>query len=141
MPRLLSDPPHRTTPVTPLRAGDRPGEAELERTLLLAFAPIHKRALGVAVGAVAGLLVFGATAVRLLVGPPEPTLLVLLAQYFTGYTESWGGAVVGFGWGFVVGFVAGWFAAFVRNLVLAAWLFVARTRAELRATSDFLDHI
>jgi hypothetical protein len=113
----------------------------MERALLLAFAPVHKRAMGVAVGLVVGLLVFVATAIRLLVGPEESTELILLAQYFAGYTESWRGAFVGLGWGFVVGFVAGWFAAFVRNLAMAIWLLVARTRADLAATRDFLDHI
>lgn len=124
------------TPVTPL-----PVPGVEEPALLRAFAPVHKMALGVAVGLVVGLLVFGATAVRLVVGPEGSTELSLLAQYFTGYSESWGGALIGLGWGFVVGFVGGWFAAFVRNLVMAVWLFVARTRAELDATRDFLDHI
>ncbi|MBA2243901.1 MAG: hypothetical protein H0W11_03025, partial [Gemmatimonadetes bacterium] len=64
-----------------------------------------------------------------------------LAEYFYGYTVSWPGALVGGFWGFVVGFVAGWFVAFCRNLVIAATLFITRTRAELAATRDFLDHI
>lgn len=124
------------TPVTPLHV-----PVVEERVLLHAFAPVHKMALGVAFGLVAGLVVFGATAVRLVVGPEGTTELSLLAQYFAGYSESWRGAFIGLGWGFVVGFVSGWFAAFVRNLVMAVWLFVARTRAELAATRDFLDHI
>jgi hypothetical protein len=37
--------------------------------------------------------------------------------------------------------VAGWFTAFVRNFVMAAMVWMARTRAELSATRDFLDHI
>ncbi|HEY0972502.1 MAG TPA: hypothetical protein VGE02_16145 [Gemmatimonadales bacterium] len=131
----------RTTRVSRIPAGPLASDAEMERALLLAFAPVHKHALGVAVGSVAGLLVFAATAVRLLVGPEGRTDLALLSQYFAGYSESWGGAFVGLGWGFVVGFVAGWFAAFVRNLVMAVWLLVVRTRADLAATRDFLDHI
>lgn len=130
----------RTTRV-PRTAENAVTDVEMERALLLAFAPVHKRAFGVAVGLVAGLLVFAATAVRLLVGPEGRTDMSLLAQYFAGYSESWRGAFVGLGWGFVVGFVAGWFAAFVRNLAMAVWLLVARTRADLAATRDFLDHI
>ena len=48
---------------------------------------------------------------------------------------------MGAAWGFLVGFVVGWFTAFVRNLVLAVSIFAARTRAEMTATRDFLDHI
>jgi hypothetical protein len=44
-------------------------------------------------------------------------------------------------WGFLVAFVAGWFLAFCRNLALAIIAFAIRTRAELSATRNFLDHI
>jgi hypothetical protein len=54
---------------------------------------------------------------------------------------SWPGVVIGAAWGFVVAFVAGWFAAFCRNLALAISAFVIRTRAEIEATREFLDHI
>jgi hypothetical protein len=110
------------------------------RRVQLAFAPLHKRAFGTAVGVAAGSLVFLATAVTLLFVPGDPGLH-LLGQYFYGYTVSWEGAFVGLFWGGFSGFVAGWFAAFCRNLALAALIFVARTRAELEATRDFLDHI
>lgn len=115
--------------------------AAADRTLRLAFAPIHKRAFGVAVGVTAGLAIFLVTALRLLTGPEGVTYLSLLSQFLAGYEESWTGAVIGLGWGFAVGFVAGWFAAFVRNLVLVTYLFLVRTRADLLATRDFLDHI
>lgn len=128
------------------RTGAGPSDVEtdvtaVDRTLRLAFAPVHKMAFGLAVGVTTGLTLFLVTAVRLLVGPDGVTELVLLSQFLAGYEESWAGAVVGLAWGIVVGFVAGWFAAFVRNLVLASYLFVVRTRAELLATRDFLDHI
>ena len=115
--------------------------AEIDRALTLAFAPVYKLAFGAALGTAGGLVVFLATAVRLLVGPPGPTDLGLLSQFFAGYTESWLGAVVGLAWGFEVGFVAGWFAAFLHNFVLALWMLVARARADLIASRDFLDHI
>jgi hypothetical protein len=41
----------------------------------------------------------------------------------------------------VAAFVAGWFAAFVYNVVMATWLFLVRTKADLSRTTDFLDHI
>ncbi len=108
---------------------------------LLAFAPLHKRALGTACGVAGGLAVFALTAFHLLVlgGEPEPARL--LSEYFYGYEVSWTGAFIGLFWGFVSLFVLGWFAAFLRNFVLATIVFVARTREELRQTRDFLDHI
>ena len=127
------------TPVT-----NTPAQSEdeaLPPALALAFAPLHKEAFGVAVGVAAGLAMFLLTAARLLLDPDGTTNLSLLAQYFYGYTESWTGAVVGLCWGFVVGFIAGWFFAFVRNLVIAAWIFMTRARAALDASRDFLDHI
>lgn len=114
-------------------------EADLAETMQMAVAPVHKAALGVATGLVAGLLVAAATAFIVLVRPqPEPRL-DLLANYFYGYTVTWGGAIIGFLWAFGVGFVAGWFVGFVRNFVSAVWLFFVRTRAQF--SGNFLDHI
>jgi hypothetical protein len=107
---------------------------------LLAFAPIHKRALGVAVGVACGLLVFAITAFHLLLGAQDPDLS-LLSQYFYKYDVSWKGAVIGLFWGFVTGFVMGWFVAFARNFVTAIRIFALRTKVELARTKDFLDHI
>jgi hypothetical protein len=108
--------------------------------LQLAFLPLHKRALGMAVGTATGLVCFLVTAIALIRPDPDVNLM-LLAEYFYGYTATWRGAFVGFAWGFVVGFTVGWFTAFCRNLVIAASLWLTRTRAELDATRDFLDHI
>lgn len=114
---------------------------ELPPSLALAFAPLHKRALGVAVGTASGLILFAATLMYLLRSSTFPFDIELLAQYFFGYRATWWGAFVGLGWGFLVGFVAGWFLAFCRNLFLAISIFIVRTRAELAASRDFLDHI
>ena len=124
------------TVTTPL-----PGSAPLPRALELAFAPLYKRAFGIAVGTAAGLCVFALTAFHLLVQPPAALNIGLLSEYFYGYTVSWPGAVIGGLWGFFSGFVAGWFVAFCRNLTLGIMLFIGRTRTELEATRDFLDHI
>jgi len=113
----------------------------LPRELELAFEPLHKRALGFAIGVATGLFFFLLTAVYLLRGPVPSVPLWILDEYFYGYTVSWPGAFVALAWGFVVGFVAGWFTAFCRNLVIAVSLWITRTRAELDATRDFLDHI
>ena len=113
-------------------------EAVAER-LALMFSPLHKRALGIAFGTACGFLVFILTVFHLFIEPRGD--LGLLAEYFYGYTVTWKGAFIGLFWGFVVGFAGGWFLAFCRNLVIAASIFFTRTRAELRATRDFLDHI
>jgi hypothetical protein len=110
-------------------------------TLALAFAPVHKRALGVAVGTVTGLLIFAVTVFHVAFQPDGALDIALLGEYFFGYTVSWQGAFVGLFWGFVSGFVMGWFIAFVRNLVIATKVFTLRAKAELARTADFLDHI
>ena len=113
----------------------------LPPSLELAFEPLHKRAFGMAIGVATGTLAFLVTAVMLVRNPPESSNLLLLAEYFYGYTVTWPGAFVALAWGFVAGFVAGWFTAFCRNFVIAASLWLSRTRGELDATRDFLDHI
>ena len=93
-----------------------------------------------AAGVTLGAIVFLATLVQLARdGTGDP--LLLLAQYYYGYTVSVPGAFIGLGWGFVSGFVIGWFFAFCRNFAIAGAMFVARTRAELERMRDFLDHI
>lgn len=114
---------------------------QLPTELRTAFLPLHKRAFGMALGLTLGGLTFLATAVQVLRHPDPAFPLHLLGEYFYGYTVSWEGALLGLGWGFVTGFVGGWFLAFTRNTVLATIIFVTRTRAELAASRDFLDHI
>ncbi|NNG17972.1 MAG: hypothetical protein HKM89_15960 [Gemmatimonadales bacterium] len=119
-----------------------PSEPDMtSQQLTYAFAPLHKRAFGMAIGLAAGLLVCGATLVYLYRGPELGPGLALLRHYFAGYTVSWAGAFVGLLWGFVAGFVAGWFFAFCRNLAMGILIFFIRVRSELAQTRDFLDHI
>lgn len=129
--------------------------AELPRELRLAFEPLDKRAFGLAVGVWAGLSVFGVTAYHLVLdawlldhvevlseAKYSGDTLWLLAQYFRGYDPtSLKGAAIGGLWGLWTGFVMGWFVAFARNLFVAAWLFAIRTREQLAANREFLDHI
>ena len=116
---------------------------DIPAALELAFAPLHKRALGMAIGSACGLLIFAVTAVHVIRNPaPDHALnLGLLREYFYGYSVNWLGAFIGLLWGWLVGFVAGWFVAFCRNFVIAVSIFITRTRAELQETRDFLDHI
>jgi hypothetical protein len=113
----------------------------LEQELLLAFAPLHKRAFGMAVGSAEAVAIALFTVAGVLRDPEGHGPLGLLGEYLAGYGVSWAGVAIGAAWCFFVGFVAGWFVAFARNLAVAVWMFAVRTRAELRATRDFLDHI
>jgi hypothetical protein len=124
----------RSMPDTVLTA-----DASLPPNLALAFAPVHKLALGVAVGLVSALVIAAATAFQIIAAPPDGPQLGLLAQYFYGYTVTWPGVAVGAFWGFGTGFVAGWFVAFIRNFFLAVWVIAVRAKAEL--SNSFLDHI
>jgi hypothetical protein len=115
---------------------------ELPPAVQLAFAPLHKRAFGLAIGTATGLVLMGITLLHLWRAQPgEGPDLALLRNYFAGYSVSLTGALVGLLWGGFVGFVAGWFFAFCRNLALAFSVFLIRAKAELNQTRDFLDHI
>lgn len=110
-------------------------------TLSLAFAPLHKRAFGLAVATTGAIVVFVVTAIATLRGDAFTLPLGLLVQYFPGYAVTWSGACLGAGWAALIGYAAGWLLALARNTVLAIMLFTIRTRAELATTRDFLDHI
>jgi len=114
--------------------------SELPDDLALAFAPLHKAAFGGALGLTFGTLILLVTGYATL-RSGFPDFMYLLANYFPGYTVSWIGAVIGFLWGTFAFFVAGWFFAFCRNFSVAANIWISRTRHELAATRDFLDHI
>ena len=118
-----------------------PDESPVISAMLFAFAPLHKRAFGVATGVAGALLMVLLTLAGMFLPGARDFPLELIRQYFAGYSVSWVGALVGGLWGFAVAFVAGWFAAFCRNLALAISAFFIRTRAELDSTREFLDHI
>jgi hypothetical protein len=129
--------------------------AELPAGMREQFVPLDRRAAGLALGSYLALAILALTAVHLLFdawilenvefaqryeysGDP----LWLLGQFFLGYEPTtWSGALIGAGWGALVGFVFGWSGAFLRNLVVAAWLVYVRSKARLRASREFLDQI
>lgn len=121
---------------------------ELTREMVLAFAPLHKRALGTAVGLVFGVALFLVTALPLargdVPGPnpgDAPELLDRVSFLIPLYDFSWTGAVLGSLSAAFAFFCAGWFLAFARNFVLAASIWILRTRAEFRQAQNILDHI
>jgi hypothetical protein len=111
------------------------------RALLRAFAPLDKRALGMASGVVLGGLLSVVTLVTVVLGRYPSSNLALLGQFFWGYSISWRGVFVALVWGWAVGFILGWGFALFRNAAVWVWLTVIRSRAEMEQYSDFLDHL
>jgi hypothetical protein len=136
VPRLVQ---HDSDPTVAPRSATQ--EEQLSEALELAFAPLHKRAFGIALGCAGALAMTVLTLAVLVTDRANQFSLGLLGQYLFGYDVTWPGVFIGAAWGFVVAFVAGWFFAFCRNAVLAVTAFAIRTRAELSETRDFLDHI
>ena len=115
--------------------------SEEKTSIILAFAPLHRLALGLASGIVLGGLLFIATLLQTINGMKPDKGLGLLKQFFWGYSVSPGGAFIGLLWAFVVGFALGWIFSLFRNLAVWIWLTAVRSRAEMNQYSDFLDHL
>lgn len=113
----------------------------IEREVALVFAPLDKRALGMALGVCTALMIIVVTALSAALDPAETFPIHLLARFFYGYSRSLTGATAGAFWGFVTGFCWGWFLAFARNFVLAFWLMIMRVRDDMASSRVFLDHI
>lgn len=129
------------TALDKIMAEDEPKD-QLPSPLLLAFAPMHRTAMGAAFGVVFGGVLFLMTMALVIKGgyPVGPNLS-LLGQFFFGYTVTFAGAFVGLLWGFGVGFLLGWGFAVIRNLIVWSWLVLVRSRAEMDEYGDFLDHM
>jgi protoporphyrinogen oxidase len=116
-------------------------ERLVETVIAPAFYRMHKLAFALSVGTVAGLLIFLATLWLVVkggdvVGPN----LRLLGQYFIGYTVTVQGAFLAFAYAFVWGFLFGWSFAYLRNLILASYLYLAKRKAEMLSLRDFLEN-
>jgi len=112
-----------------------------EEVLVRVFARMDKLAFAISVGTVSGLLIFLATLWLVIkgggvIGPN----LRLLEQYFIGYTVTIQGACLAFGYSFVWGFLFGWLFAYLRNLILAVYLYTAKKKAEMLSLQDFFEH-
>jgi protoporphyrinogen oxidase len=108
----------------------------------VAFARLDPVALGVAVGTVASLGFFLAIAFMLLKGwyMVSPNLVVL-GQYFIGFSPTWAGAFIGTVEAGVLGFVLGLLAAGLRNWGLAAYAALLKRRAEAQSQREILDKV
>ena len=74
---------------------------------------LSKKAFGLALGVLWGVIVFLATIYVLIKG--GGTTLVLLQQFYVGYDISFVGGILGLIYGFVHGFICGWIFAWLYN--------------------------
>jgi hypothetical protein len=105
-----------TTTSTPVDAA-RFDEMRME--IGRAVARLKAGILSLVFGLLAGTGLFAMTAVLLLDGGPNAGLhLRLLGNYFPGYTVTWPGAFIGFGWGFIAGAAVGWSIGIIYNRIV-----------------------
>jgi hypothetical protein len=112
-----------------------------EKVLLRAFARMDKLAFAVALGTICGLLVFTATLwIISRGGDVLNSHLRLLGQYFIGYTVTFKGGFIAFGYSFFWGFLFGWLFAYLRNLLLAIYIYRIKRKLEMLSLEDFFDN-
>jgi len=73
---------------------------------------LRKRAFGLAIGLFWGLVVLLGTWWLLINGSPGE-IFSKASSFYIGYSYTFGGALIGFIWGFVTGFLAGVFIAWL----------------------------
>src|SRR4030095_3676076 len=90
----------RSDVITPAgRMTVTPEELPVISAMLFAFAPLHKRAFGAAMGVAGAMLMTLITVAGILLPGAQEFPLHLLRQYFRGYSVTWPGVVAGAAWG------------------------------------------
>ena len=111
-----------------------------DRLLVHAFAQLDRTALGVALGVTCAVAVFFATNFLILKGGDNVGQnLRLLSQYFSWYSVTLIGSIIGFAYGFIVGFALGWSIALVRNLCISGYLHILRLRTSMSSAHESID--
>lgn len=117
-------------------------EQAVEEALARIFTRLDRTAFGLALGTVAGTVLFLATLFLVIKGSDGMARnLRLLSQYFPGYRVTPLGTVIGFFYAFASGFISGWLFAFLRNAAMffsMAWLERKAQRGLMRRIFDFL---
>lgn len=117
-------------------------EPAIEEAVAQVFAKLDRRALGTAVGAVAGGALALLTALLVVLGGSRAAAYFdLLGQYFPGYAVSAAGVPLGLLYGFAAGFGAGWTFALLRNTAGFVYAWLVQRRARTLALRDILDHL
>jgi hypothetical protein len=117
-------------------------EEALEAALARVFTKLDRVAFGLSLGTVSGALLFVATLGLFLkggdvIGPN----LQLLRQYFSGYSVSPSGSLVGLAYGFVTGFIGGWIFAFLRNATMFLYVASIERKAQRGLLRRFFDYM
>jgi hypothetical protein len=117
-------------------------EIRLQVALQRVFAKLDRFAFGIAVGALAALLLPAASLFLVIKGGHAVGHnLRLLGEYLPGYEASPRGALLGLLYGFFGGFAAGWLFAITRNAAALFSLAVIRRRVQsglLRRVFDYV---
>lgn len=112
-------------------------ESELEQVILTQVMRMNATINGIVAGLLVGCLIMIPTVWLVIkggevVGPH----LGLLGQFFAGYSVTWFGSVIGFGYGFMLGFAIGYFVSFMYNALVDLRV---RWRNRLIATTQELN--
>jgi hypothetical protein len=128
--------------LVPTRLEPAAQKAEADEIIATVFGRLDPLAMGTAIGAVSGLVLFIATIVLLLEGGPVvgPTLS-LLKNYLIGFEVTWKGALIGLVQAGLIGFALGYLGARFGNIGIAAYAHSIRRRAEAQANTDLLDKV
>ena len=114
----------------------------IEGVIRRAFMKLDRLALGLSTGTSAAILLFLSTLfLTVKSGPVIGPNMQLLNEFLPGYSVTFGGSLIGLGYGFLIGFVVGWSFAFMRNTAMFLMAAYLRRGAELRALRNVLEYI
>ena len=109
-----------------MRSEDEMGTHETEN-LIENVLRLNTKVLGLVLGLLFGLAVFMATNWLVIKGgDPVGPHLQLLSQYFMGYNVSFGGSLVGFGYGALLGGAIGLLLGWIYN-----WIALFRSKGKI----------
>ncbi len=90
-----------------------------EEKLFHGILKLQIKILGIACGLIGGLLIFIATNWLVIKGGRQVGHhLQLLSHYFPGYKVTFGGSLIGFGYGYVVGMLCGLLGGWLYNTIV-----------------------
>ncbi len=91
-------------------------EAAVEKIVLTQLMRLNALILGLITGITLGGIVFAATLLLVIKGGPNVGIhLILLNNFFPGYTVTAAGSIIGLFYGFIAGFVTGSLVGFLYN--------------------------
>ncbi len=120
---------------------ERTDKLALEKFVTNTFARMDKLGFATAVGSACGILILIATLFFVFIQTENGgSALQLLGQYLPGYTVTVKGAFIGMVCTFLWGFIFGWLFAYLRNLVIAFYIYLIRRKLEMMTFRDFWDN-